>query len=62
MASMAIAGLLIRCAREGQQAEVIAFPAATNTRAKTSRTHRRRAAPVVPLRPEGINRYSSRKP
>ncbi len=60
MASMAIAGLLIRCAREGQQAEVIAFPGAT--RPTISRTSRRRAAPVVPLRPEGINRYSSRKP
>lgn len=62
MASMAIAGLLIRCAREARQAEVIAFPSTPKTRSTLARTSRRRAAPVVPLRPEGINRYSSRKP
>ncbi len=55
MASMAIAGLLIRSAREAHQATIVPLPTA---RAQLSR---RRAAPVTPLRPQPLRRYNRRK-
>jgi len=52
MASMAIAALLIRSAREAHQATVVPLP---------TRTTRRRAAPVTPLRPQPAPGYKRRK-
>jgi cell division protein FtsW len=62
MASLAIAGLLIRSAREAHQATILPLPTSINqqTRTPTVRT-RRRATPVTPLRPQNIPRYKQRK-
>ncbi len=63
MASMAIAGLLIRCAREAQQAEIIYLAAVTGTtQLSHSQGKRLPGASVVSLRTERLKRSSSRQP
>lgn len=51
MASLAIAGLLIRSAREAHQATIVPLATAKHARRPTTRA-RQRAAPVTPLRPQ----------